>query len=580
MPLRNKIFIVFSLLVLLPLIIVGIVVQHIFTTSKSDEIFSKTENMLIQLNHSLDLILEDASGSTMSVLYNKQLVNVLSEYDIDTQKGYKKQEHVKLFSLFLSGITFNKDHIYGIHVFTRNGQVFSHMDNYKIKDFINLEDQEWYLKAKAAKGGGITFFDEDANYYENNEEGFVSFIRLLRDPNNHEEIGVIKIDFATSYLQQITEQLTGERWQIITKNNEPLMGNQIDPLLLNCILNQSWINDQQSDKGYLCMTNTSYKTGLKISTMISKDYLNNEVKEFNLFLFSFIALSLLITLLISYYMAHYLFKPLELLKKRIKQFQSSKVSNIVRQSSKDELAELHFVYDGMLLEIDYLVSEVYETNLKSSEAEYKALQSQMDPHFIFNTLESINMMAISNNQFQISDMIAELGKLIRYRIRNEDKQIPLHEEIAFARIYVNIMNNRLGDTLEVYWDFNQDLDAMEYLIPKYIIQPLIENSIMHGYNYDFKKVKITVKVRITDNALIISVSDNGAGISKHRLMRIKESLRESSLNKDFENKSQGKSGIALININRRIKLIHGVHSRLIISSVENKGTQVVIHIRR
>ncbi|WP_318615578.1 sensor histidine kinase [Sporosarcina sp. YIM B06819] len=579
MSLRNKIFITFSLLLLLPLIIVGLVVQHIFISSKSEEVITKVENTIIQLNHNLDLMLEDASRSTITLLYNKELVNVLREYDMDTPENYKKYNHIQLLSLFLASITFNKDQIYGMHVFTNNGQLFSHMDNYRIEDHINLQEQEWYVKAKEQRGGWITYYDENPIYYKNNTEKYVSFLRLLRDPENQQELGVIRIDFSPEYLKEITQQLGSENWQISTAQNEPFMGSQSDHLLANCIKNQSWVENKKSGRMYLCVTHTSTKTGLKISNVIPKDYLYSEIKEFNSFLLLLIGFCLLISVLISYYLTNYLLKPLELLKMRISLFQKNKLSNSNHIQSKDEIVELRAAYDGMLFDIDYLVEEVYEISLRNSEAEYKALQSQMDPHFLFNTLESINMKAINNDQFEISDMIAQLGKLIRYRLKNEEQQIPLQEEIIFAKTYVSIMKNRLEDALDVYWQVEEEV--VDHLVPKYIIQPLIENSVMHGYSNRVKRVEILVKVKMIGSALTISVSDNGSGIDDSGLLKIKESLKYSTLNNnDGENLTQHKNGIALVNINRRLRLIHGINSMLHISSKEGEGTEVEIIIRK
>ncbi|KAA0965491.1 hypothetical protein FQ087_04085 [Sporosarcina sp. ANT_H38] len=579
MTLRNKIFITFSLLLLLPLIVVGIVVQNIFMSSKSEEAITKVENTIIQLNYNLDLMLEDASRSTISILYNKELVDVLREYDLNTPVIHKKYSHIKLLSLHLSSMTFNKDQIYGIHIFAKNGQLFSHMDNYRIEDHINLEEQEWYPKVKEQEGGWITFYDENPIYYKNNSEKYVSFLRLLRDPENHNELGVVRIDFAPKYIKEITEQLGSENWQITTVHNEPLIGSKSDYLLSSCQTNQSWIKSEQSNQKYFCVTHTSSKTGLKISNVIPIDYLYSEISEFNNILLLLIGFCLLISLLISYYMTNYLLKPLELLKTRIRWFQETKISNSNSIQSKNELVELRVAYDGMLSDIDYLVAEVYETNLRNSEAEYKALQSQMDPHFIFNTLESINMKAINNDQFEISDMIAELGKLIRYRLKNEEQQIPLQEEIIFAKTYVSIMKNRLEDALDVNWEVEGDI--VDHLVPKYIIQPLIENSIMYGYSNRVKRVEILVKVKMEGSALTISVSDNGNGIDHFKLMEIQESLKYSVMKNDYgKNHGKVKNGIALLNINRRLRLIHGVNSKLFISSIVGTGTEVEIIIRK
>ncbi|WP_449536266.1 sensor histidine kinase [Ferdinandcohnia sp. Marseille-Q9671] len=576
MKLRNKIFITFTCLVLILLATVGIAVHRTFKSSSNEEVVKKTENSMIQLGYNLDLMMEDASRSTLSILYNSELLQILREYDSDSTTLYKKAGHIKTFSLFLSSITFKKDQVYGIHVFTENGQVFSNLGEYLLKDSIPLEEQDWFQKVKDEKGGWITYFDKSPTYYKNENREFVSFIRLLRDPNDHEELGVIRIDFSPSYLKDITAQFTNENWQILTADNEPLIGNLNATDLVNCQTNYSWVQDDKSGGRSICLTNTSQKTGMKVVNLISEDYLYKEVREFDRFLLLLLGICILISLPISYYMANYLLKPFDILKNKILLFQSKNQSAM---DPLDEISELGVAYDGMLSEIEFLVEKVYETNQRNAEAEFKALQSQMDPHFLFNTLESINMKAIQHDQYEISDMIVELGKLLRFRLRNEEQQIPLQEELMFTKTYINIMKSRLEDTLEVYWDVDETI--LDYPVPKYIIQPLLENAIHHGYGDHVKVLTISITIKSYQHSLIISVNDNGVGIRSERLLTIKKALHEKSANLDnVEGQTQSSNSIALVNINSRLQLMYGSTSRLEITSIFGKGTTVYIEIDR
>lgn len=576
MKLRNKIFITFTCLVLILLATVGIAVHRTFKTSSNEEVVKKTENSMIQLGYNLDLMMEDASRSTLSILYNSELIKILREYDRDSPNIFRKAAHIKTFSLFLSSITFKKDQVYGIHVFTENGQVFSNLGEYLLKDSIQLEEQDWFQKVKEQKGGWITYYDKSPNYYKKENGAFLSFIRLLRDPNDHEELGVIRIDFSPSYIKDITAQFTNENWQILTVDNEPLIGNQDSTDFLNCQTNYSWVQDVDSNARSICITNTSQKTGMKMINLIPEDYLYREVKEFDRFLLLLLGICILISLPISYYLANYLLKPFDILKHKILLFQSKSRSAV---DSLDEISELGVAYDGMLSEIEYLVEKVYEINQRNAEAEFKALQAQMDPHFLFNTLESINMKAIQHDQFEISDMIVELGKLLRFRLRNEDQQIPLQEEITFTKTYINIMKNRLEDTLGVYWDVDET--ALDFPVPKYIIQPLIENTIHHGFADQIKILKIYITIIGNQHSLYITVSDNGVGISKERLVSIKKALQEGAPIMDDEDRQTKQSNhIALVNSNSRLQLIYGGNSRLDITSLPGKGTTVTIEMNR
>lgn len=574
MKLRNKIFLMFTCLVFILLVIVGVAVHRTFSSSNNEEVVRKTENSIIQLGYNLDLMMEDASRSTLSILYDRNLINILREYE--NESTTKKAAHIKTLSLFLSSLAFKKEQVYGIHIFTESGQVFSNLDNYLLHDTIHLEEQEWMEKVKKQEGGWITYYDNSPNYYKKNNVEFLSFIRLLRDPFDQKELGVIRIDFTPSYINEITAKFSNENWQILTADGEPLIGKPNSDLFMKCQSNYSWVQDEDSGERYICLTNTSKTTGIQIVNLISEEFLHKEVKGFDRFLLLLLGVCILISLPISYYMANYLLKPLDLLKSKILLFQNKSQPNT---DSLDEISELGAAYDGMLSEIEFLVEKVYEINQRNAEAEFKALQSQMDPHFLFNTLESINMKAIDQNQFEISDMIVELGKLFRFRLNNEEQDIPLQEEITFTKTYIKIMKNRLEDTLEVDWLIDESV--LDYRVPKYILQPLIENAIQHGYGDDISTLKICITIRGNQDSLKIRVSDNGVGIVTERLNAIEKALREGAFVMDSEaTQRKEKSSIALVNINSRLRLIYGTTSRLNISSIPGKGTVVDIEIHR
>nr|WP_302328452.1 sensor histidine kinase [Salirhabdus salicampi] len=571
---RHKIFLTFSVLVLFSLLSVGVAVHKIFTSAKSEEVITQTEKSITQLNQNLDLMLEDAARTTLTILYNDQLLNILRQYDDNTPVQYRNYNHVNAFSLFLSGAIYNREQMYGMHVFANNGQVFSHMDDYRIMESIYLPGQAWYSKVQEKKGDWIVYPGEIPSYYRNNrDKTYISLIRLLRDPDNQRQLGFMKVDFSPEYVQKITEQLHSDHWQIY-RDGEPLFKKDKDYLLMNCEANGTWVKSEQSESEYLCVTNTSNKTGIEIRNVIPKDYLYSEIKEFNNLLITMIIFCLFISLMLSYYMSSYLLKPLERLKKRIEEFQRGNHSNQIDVTTTGDIGELGGAYNNMLGEINSLVEEMYELNVRNSEAEYKALQSKMDPHFLFNALESINMTALKNGQLQLSDMISELGKLIRYRLRNDEKQITLKEEIDFTKTYVNIMKHRLGDAINDVWDIEGEL--IQYYVPKYILQPLIENAITHGLTNSIEKIHITVRVKRQNEYLHISVEDNGAGIPLKKQNELAASI-EQRTNPSTQKRSN-QNGIALENIASRLKLIYGSESEFHIHSASGKGTRIHISI--
>ncbi|MFD2131841.1 sensor histidine kinase [Pseudogracilibacillus auburnensis] len=570
MTLRNKIFIIYTILIIVPLLAISFAVHYIFSTSKIHDTTVNTENSIKQFNNSLDLIVEDAARSTLSLLYNRELIDILKEYDENTFITYKNHQHTTAFSLFLSGILYDKKQIHGIHVFANNGQIFSHMNNYSLTNRIYLPNEEWYVTAKEKRGSWIIHPEELPVYYSRNNQKMISIVRLLRDPEDKKEIGVMKVDFSPEYITQLTDQLISDDWKIASDGMQ-LIKKKNSRLLEKCTTNQSWITDEETNEDYLCITNTSSKTNIQVSNVIPKQYIYKEIIEFDRLLFILIFIFLIVSLMLSFYTSNHLLKPLEMLKNQIKGMQNNPY-NEIQLKYEGEVAILSGAYNNLLAEIKDLVEEIYELNTRNAESEYKALQSRMDPHFIFNTLESINMTAVKRRQFDISDMITELGKLIRYRLKNDEQLVSLQDELAFCFTYLSIMKQRMMENLMIHQEIDERI--LQKKVPKYMIQPLIENALIHGK--DDHTLKIMIKVKRKKDFIRISVEDNGVGISPEKLQCIDKRMNDKA--KVAYSSSNKGAGIALENIYKRLKLIYGEKASLIIDSNLHEGTKMTIII--
>ncbi len=234
-------------------------------------------------------------------------------------------------------------------------------------------------------------------------------------------------------------------------------------------------------------------------------------------------------------------------------------------NSSDEIGQLDYDFTIMVNEINTLINENYVKQLLIKETELKALQAQINPHFLYNTLASINGLARMNGQDKISAMVKALGNLLRSAVRNHELVIPLREELNLLNDYVTIQKIRYGDRLEFSIDVEEELKEASIL--KLTLQPLVENSINYGLENLTGVCRIEVKAfRLTDS-MRISISDNGPGMSEDTLEKLKS--------KELESKGLG---IGLKNIDERIKLIFGEEYGLFFESRLNHGTTVSVHL--
>lgn len=214
------------------------------------------------------------------------------------------------------------------------------------------------------------------------------------------------------------------------------------------------------------------------------------------------------------------------------------------------------------------------------QTELTALQSQINPHFLYNTLESIRGQALMDDNLEIAKMVEALAAFFRYSISRKSNLVTLRDELANINNYMLIQRYRFNNrfSLEVFID-EEDEAAYDFLIPKLIIQPIVENAIFHGLEEMLEGGKVTIEVIVTEQNLIITISDNGKGIEREKLEKLNSRIRSSNIELEDESQSdQRNTGIALPNVNKRIHLLFGEEYGVNVYSTVGQGTDVEITI--
>jgi two-component system, sensor histidine kinase YesM len=229
----------------------------------------------------------------------------------------------------------------------------------------------------------------------------------------------------------------------------------------------------------------------------------------------------------------------------------------------DEVGKLQQNFQTMIQQIDELINENYSKQLTIKETEFKALQAQINPHFLYNTLESINWLAKGNGQSQISKMVEALGFLLRNSISLKQPLITIEEELNVVKNYVVIQKYRFEDRLDFH--LQVDLDIVGFYIPKLTLQPLVENAIHYALEPKIDPCKISIYSIVDKDTIKLIVEDDGPGMESTFIEKLKKG----------EVKTRGQ-GVGLTNINDRIKLSYGERYGINIESEPNKGTKVII----
>ena len=230
--------------------------------------------------------------------------------------------------------------------------------------------------------------------------------------------------------------------------------------------------------------------------------------------------------------------------------------------------------------LDEMIDKAHLINVSKKQAEYLALQNQINPHFLYNTLEGIRGEALLAGLDSVAEMTEALATFFRYTISQVEHLVTLEDELANIENYYYIQQFRFGDKLALqigydHEDEQMQLDILQLRLPKLTLQPIVENSIYHGIERKVGKGNLKIRISVSDERLRIRISDDGMGMPEEALKQLNEKLRRLTLD-DVQEESGKRGGIALVNVNNRIKLLFGEEYGLSIYSWEGAGTDVLV----
>jgi len=280
-------------------------------------------------------------------------------------------------------------------------------------------------------------------------------------------------------------------------------------------------------------------------------------------------------LLLIYYISKLLSNRLIILSEQIKQVGNRNFNTRISIDGKDEIGQLSKQLDFMVNNTRKLLNEVYETNKqktllerKQNEIKFKMMASQINPHFLFNTLESIRMKAHINGQKEISQVVKLLGKLMRNSIEVGTGKVTLENELNVVQSYLQIQKFRYGDRLT--YELQIDPLSKNVPIPPLIIQPIVENAVIHGLDNSRSGGHVCVETKASEGGILVNITDNGVGINEKKQKAISKMLNEQS--------QHDEERIGLKNVHQRLQLTFGEKTGLSIDSKVDVGTKISFFI--
>ena len=307
---------------------------------------------------------------------------------------------------------------------------------------------------------------------------------------------------------------------------------------------------------------TSKITGWVSLVVIPSDQLLGDMlKTIKSYLIYSLLLLIGIFIFTSYFVTGRITKPLLNLLKAFKQTGEGNFEISVDERGSKELVVLSKRFKDMNTKIQKLIEENYESKIREKEAEIMALNLQLDPHFMYNTLNVINLISVENGQDEISEMIVSLSKMLKYTVKTTSEIVPFKNDWEYLHSYILIMTKRFEGRFQVETDIDPALYT--YGVPKFFLQPFVENAFMHAFEERRNGGVLVITGRIHEGVRVFEVEDNGKGISDEIMERIQTG-------------SGGSVGIN--NVTKRIKILYGESYGVDFQTEQGQGTKVTIRI--
>lgn len=310
------------------------------------------------------------------------------------------------------------------------------------------------------------------------------------------------------------------------------------------------------------------KYGVTIYSLIPSSALNaNQVLLTTGTLLTFV-LVLMLFVVLSRFISRRLTRPLDQMAETMNRIKQGETQLRLPDMRQDELRKLGGAFNDMLDRIEALIAREYQTAIQLNDTKYKALQMQVNPHFLYNTLDTMSAIAMINDCQIVSTLCHALSDLFRYSLRMDEPLAPISDELRHLKNYLFVMNVRMNDTVQMTIDIPADM--MKTRVPRLSLQPLVENAISHGLKNKRGEKCIRISACRTDTEILLTIADNGMGMPWEIIEKVRTIDPEQALSKG--------SSIGLINIAARLKLLFGWEYGLEVESGEQEGTRVTLHI--
>ena len=586
---RVKLYISIFIMVIIPVTLVVSVLYRRLVYEITSQISSVVATSLNFTSEYIESSL-NAVRRTSALLLGEEKMEAAANFDgpmtdreiIDTNISIRKLFYNYIQQLRISYSTFGFDSFY-VYLPNQNLLMDSRTTYY---EDVNPENIDFLARGP---GEPVWFTTRALDFYTisgiENRYGYtklLTFTDEIRDENNNTILSLasnVRFDFLSDYYSRVQRGIPGD-FLIIDRdgnfiansNTQQIWENGNNARLLSNIENSQRPSGNfeisVNERNYFAVFSRSFYSGWNYVALIPTVEIFGQIYNIQKFFVLLIAIITLLIIPMCFFIARVLYKPLEKLVLAMQNVKNGNLDTPINDPRRDEYQKVYEGFNLMLGELKQLIEDLSNEKSLNKQAEINLIQAQINPHFLYNTLDSIYSIAVIHKVDEISNMAAALSRFFRVSLSGGRTDISLKEALDIVKSYLTIQNIRFNNKIQ--YDISIPEQYMDIVVPKLLLQPIVENSIYHGLEKKKGKGHLSISCSVTEETFAIYIDDDGVGIPEEQLATLTQTILSGEGDKHF----------ALKTLNKQIMLKYGKNYGLGIESQYGRGTRVTITLPR
>lgn len=511
--LNQKVRLIFAITILVYSIIIAMFFNFVIRLNIYDYIERANFDLLLSIGNNLNNELENLGVMSQAIMNSQEIVNYLHK-----SSGTNPSNTYKAIQTLYDITTAFDQKISSVYVFNKDGQYINIAKSLTLVDRDIMADTNWHKSLIEKAGYYELRINGDGAFSLSNGEPLISFIRVINDLTTQKPIGLLVINISTAFLEKSLLDIDGKdrlfgyfdyKGNLLYGN--PMLNEHIEDILP---LEQEFLTKKIGYNKFIysyCIPN--YPIALV-------EYNNISMHEY--FSIHFIWLTIIIILftyigfmLISLFFSISVTRPISKLVSSMEQVKQGWLKRVSIKLPDDEIGHLKDSYNNMLLEINQLIDTLVEKEKVINQSKLEVMLEQINPHFLYNTLETIGYMSLESPREKVYEAIESLGNFYRRFLNNGSEEITIKEEVEIVINYLKLQKLRYGNIFSD--DYKIEEELYQEKVPKLILQPLVENSLYHGIRPKGEIGKINISISSDENHIYLSVYDTGVGMSTGKI---------------------------------------------------------------